>query len=299
MIYFIYFYTIFKSYIDPENIRYNVFFIISLIVFLCNIILGIFGFGFYTYPSLQVGIKGFFYAGNEASALFYCLYYTVLVKIKGNSNKILIVYIIAIIVSLLITTKTGIISCLLISAIDYYFRSSKKRKFYIKLYFPIILLIVIALAIYFLPKTTIYKVMENRIKYLLERQYSLMDAIFAGRILFLKNAFKIWEFNLSPVVLLFGTGVIYTKYVEIDLFDLFFSFGLIFTIIILSFYFYIIYLSTRIKNYRLVFFNLLYLSISLTAGHIWSSVMTGLYFAYINAFELNLPQKYNFVLKSK
>lgn len=284
-VFFIYFYYILKSNDKLEKYSSNKFFKINLFIFLCNIIIGILGFGFYTYPSLNVGIKGFFYAGNQVSVLFYCLYYIILVKLKTQSNKILFLYIIALIISILIATKVSVFSCIVISGIDYYFRSTQKRKFYIKLFFPILIGILIGLGAFLLPKTEFYQRVEFVVTRSLGQGYNFLEAILSGRLTFLRNNYKTWMNYLSPIVFLFGFGTM-PRIVEIDFFDTLFHVGIFFTVSMLAFYFFLICLSIKSKNYRLFFFNLIYLSISFIAGHVWENVMVGLFYAYINAYEL-------------
>ena len=287
VIYFIYFYCLLKVNSTYKNKLLNRFFKINCTVFLSNIALGILGFGFYTYPALKVGVKGFFYAGNEVSVLLFCLYYIFLTRLKFNNAKILLVYAIGIGISLLIITKTVVLSCILISCVDYYFRST--RKSYIILFAPVILVILISLGMHFLPQTQFYQKAESTIQFSINnRGYSLSDAVLSGRVGFLKNNYKVWEEHFSPAVFLFGLGhgTIMPRIVEIDVMDTFFYYGIIITVFKLLFYFYLVFQSIYIKNYHLFFFNLIYLFISFTAGHVWYGAMAGLFYAYINAYEL-------------
>ena len=54
-----------KLFIQAANIIFTYGFIFISI----NIIIGLLGYGFFTYPSFNIGYKGFFYAGNELGTL--------------------------------------------------------------------------------------------------------------------------------------------------------------------------------------------------------------------------------------
>jgi hypothetical protein len=251
-----------------------------------NIFLGILGFGYYTYTAARVGIKGFFFAGNEVALIFYCLYYYILTQVDRKDKKILVVYLLALTIALLMATKASVFSCLLISAIDYYMRSSKKKKFYMKLLLPFILLILFILGSYIIPKTEFYQFVKYNITRGLSGGKSILSAILSGRDAFLKAYYEFWKTNSSLTVFLFGLGNSSQKGIEIDFFDVFFTFGIIFLILTTAFYSYLIYLSIKRRNYEMFFFNIIYLVISFFAGHVWFSVSAGLFYAYINAIEL-------------
>jgi len=287
-VYFIYFYFLLKSCDNIEKYTSNNFLKMNICVFLFNIILGVFGFGFYMYDWAQMGIKGFFYAGNQASVLFFCLYFIVLVRISNKSNKILCVYAIALIISYLMMTRVAVLSCAIISCVDYYFRSSKKRKYYLKLFSPVLVIVLIVLLVFFVPETRFFQFFNERTEHSLRQGRTLIDALLASRAMFLIDNYNEWKIFSSSAVIMFGLGA--TEFpsgrVEIDLFDTFFHLGIFFTLFALFYYVILICLSIKIKNGRLFFFNMLYLSISMTAGHVWYSVMAGLFFAYINAYEI-------------
>jgi hypothetical protein len=284
-IFFIYFYNLIKCNRKPAIYYYSGIFKINIIIFLLNIFLGLLGFGYYTYNSAKIGIKGFLYAGNEVSVIFFCLYYYLLTKINKKSGKIFIVYFFVLIIALLIASKTCVLSCILISAIDYYIRATRKKRFYIKLLWPFIVLILIGLGLIFIPQTQFYKNVEYRIDRGLAGGGNVLSAIMSGRIDYLMKGYEIWKADKSLTVLLFGLGSL-PKNVEIDNFDVFFMYGVIFTILMTAFYVCLIFMSVKKKNHKLFSFNIIYLFISFTAGHVWLSVSAGLFYAYINAHEL-------------
>lgn len=260
---------------------------INLLVFLGNIAMGLFGFGYFTYPDGKFGIKGFFFAGNEVSIVFLCLFYYLLSRIKYKKRYVLIIYIVALIIALLIGTKTCFIACCLLSVIDYYYRLTRKGKPIFTFCFPALVFILISSVTCFLHGTEFYEFVYFNISSSLEKKEGLLNALLSGRITFLGNNYRIWIDNFTLSTFLFGFGNSFENGIEIDFFDVLFNHGIIFLLLTLCFYLFIIYIAWRKNKKRLFFFNLIYFFISLTAGHVWSGVMAGLFFAYLNAYEIN------------
>jgi hypothetical protein len=261
-----------------------------MFVFIVNIIVGLFGFGFPTYhvENGSMGIKGFFYAGNEVSILFFCIYYYFLSQTSCKKIFRLAIYFIALIVSIIIGTKTVVVACFLFSFIDYYYISSKKGRMFLNLLFPAIAGIIVVIMIYYLPHTDIYQFFELRFLTALERNKgNIFDAMMSGRLTALSNFYQNWKINFSFLYFIFGIGIPPKEAIEIDFFETFFFFGIITLLFIFVFYLNIIYKSAIKRNQRLLCFNIIYLMISFFAGHVWYSVMTGLFYAYINSYELN------------
>jgi hypothetical protein len=287
-LFYTYFCTILKN--GPASKHSSAFsniFNINCIILLLNIIIGILGYGYNVYENF--GVKGYFYAGNEVSLLFCCFYYYILLNRKRH---LLIVYLLAFVCSILIGTKTAVLSYILISIIDFYYKQTKNTKFIIKLFFPFILVVVIECLYFIIKKTEFYQFIEYRIIGHIG-QTDLLNLLLSGRIYFLQNTYNVWKNNFSLSTFLFGLGIQspILKGIEIDFFDTFFTLGIIWLLIILFFYIKIIYLSIIKKNKKLFFFNIIILTISFTAGHVWSGVMAGVFFSYINAHELFCKEK--------
>jgi hypothetical protein len=260
---------------------------LNLLVFLGNIIIGIFGFGYYTYPTAKFGIKGFFFAGNEVSMIFFCLFYYYLSKIPYEKKYILFVYIIAIIIAALIGTKTGFIACCLLSIVDYYYRLKKDKRIIFIFCFPILISIFLISAIGFLSETEFYKFIYFRMFVASSKGENLLNILLSGRVEYFYNNYRIWIDEFTLLTFLFGLGDYLAMDVEIDFFNTLFNCGIIYLSMILYFYLFIIYKCWKKLKRRLFFFNVIYLFISLTAGHVWFSVMSGLFFAYLNVYEIN------------
>jgi len=262
----------------------------AFVVFITNIILGLFGLGYYAYGQygINIGIIGFFYAGNEVSILFMCLYYYIITGVHKLPRSV--IYALFFIVAFLISTKTGIIAALVLSFFDYYYRLSRTRRTFFILLLPIIALVLFQVISFLIEKfqPEFYSFMHSKILSRLSgKNANVLDVLLSGRIRYLKANYTLWKESFSLTNFLFGTGMLFTsRPAEIDAFDTLFYHGVILFTILSLFYVYMIVLSLRKRNRRLTLFNVLYLIISFSAGHIWFSVTAGLFYAYINAYEL-------------
>jgi hypothetical protein len=253
---------------------------------------GICGFGYFTYKAARWGIKGFFFAGNEVAVLFFCLYCYILTRVSYKLRYMLLIYIVSFLISLLIGTKTVVLSCFFLSLVDYYYRFHK-RKYYYKILFIFFMLLLIIYSVVFFPQTQFYQFVVSRFSKTFRNSNNLLNALLSNRLVFLATNYKAWRTVLSLRTFFLGMGVpSLIKGIEIDFIEVLFYYGIITLLIVLGFYMYIIWLSAKRKNGLLIVFNIIYLCISLTAGHVWYSVMAGLFFAYINAYELNILTKY-------
>jgi hypothetical protein len=285
-IFFIYFSVSIKNNESIYVVKYTKIMTVSILVFIFNILAGLLGFGFPTYniENGSMGIKGFFYAGNEVSILFFCLYYYLLSQIPYRKIFRLMIYFIAFIVSFMIGTKTVIAACFIFSFIDYYYISSKKGK----MLFPVISGIIVLITVYYFQHTNIYKFFEYRFLTTLDRNKSnILDAITSGRLTALGDFYQYWAINFSFLHFMFGIGIHPIKGIEIDFFETFFFFGIITLFFVFCFYLNLIYKSAIKGNKKLLCFNILYFIISFFAGHVWFGVMAGFFYAYINSYELN------------
>jgi hypothetical protein len=272
-----------------ETLFKQVFFF-NIVIFIVNFFLGIMGYGFKSYGNLEFGRKGFFHNVAELTGLMFCFFYYIISKIKHIVHKI-IFYFIVICMAFVIGTKAAILSIFIFSLIDLYYTSSSRRKFFLKLYSPIIIFIVSYLIIIFVPKTEFYKNFESRILPNLTRE-NLINGLLSGRVTQVKTWYKIWLPDLNILTLLFGIGYsLLHGPMEIDFFFTLYFYGVVLLIIVFSFYLYLILMSYKKGNVRLMYFNIIYLMISFTSGYIFQNVMAGVFFSYINAYELFCKEK--------
>jgi hypothetical protein len=283
---FIYYRLLLKEKSTRIETLFKQVFVFNIFIFLVNLLLGIMGYGFRSYGNLDFGRKGFFHNAAELAGLLFCFFYYVTSKIKRIIHK-LAFYFIAIYVAFIIGTKAAILSIFLFSLVDLYYTSSQRRKFFLKLLSPIIIFLVICLIIIFVPQTEFYRNFESRILPNLSKE-NLINGLLSGRITQVKRWYNIWVSDLNLLTLIFGIGYSLSHGpMEIDFFFTFYFYGVVLLIILLVFYLYLIFKSYRNGNFRLMYFNTIYLAISFASGYIFQNVMAGVFFAYINASELS------------
>lgn len=297
-VFFIYFYR--KEINHNKSNWYYKIMNVNLTVFLFNILIGLFGLGFYTYTFSKIGIRGFFNSGNEMSALFLCLYYYVLTRAPKEKKAIsIIIFIIFLAISLLITSRTSVIGCIFIFLIDFYYRVFSKKKVIFIAILPFLVFVFSVVFITVIIQTDFYQNARGQFTHHMQQGSGIVDALLTGRAQRVEPTYNLWLSNLSATQMIFGMG--FTAYsgsigsttnsqlirrLEIDPLETFFYYGALLFLIMMCFYLYIMKLCLKRNNKKLLFFNILFMFISWTAGHTWVSVMSGLFFACINAYEL-------------
>ena len=112
---------------------------------------------------------------------------------------------------------------------------------------------------------------------------NIISVILSGRDIKLKNHINFFNDNFSFLNFIYGYGFLnHIDIIELDIFDTFFSYGLLFFTAIVSFYLYCLYINR--KNRALLFFNMLYLGICISSGHIWFNTMSALFFSLVNLY---------------
>lgn len=276
-----------KYYYYIEKIIY-----INFLVFMSNIIVGILGFGFPTYD-YGLGIKGFFYAGNEIFLIILSIFVIYIRKTEKKDKNILIAFVI--ISTILIGTKSAFIAAILIVIYDKYKYANMKNRVQ---YFIFLIIFFILLFCFFynyiLQISTINSAIYNIQKGLNNSDKNIMDVFLSGRIGFLEANISEWKKTYSINQLLFGGSNFHNmKTNEIDFFDTIMQHGVIITGFITIFYFYLFFRALISKKYTLAFFNLLIIIISQLAGHVWANLSGGIFFILANTFE------FTFVMKKK
>ncbi|MBQ7239949.1 MAG: O-antigen ligase family protein [Bacilli bacterium] len=265
---------------------------ISFIYLFLIIIPFLFGQGFNTYSGAdgKSAFLGFFYEGNELSALMILLLPISIKYLLENRKYIhLIIYLILYMISIiLVGTKVlllGTFVTFLYFGIKYISKFEKRKK----LILSFILLMLIGLCILIIPFTPVYKNLIISMDYYgvknifdLFKPKFIDNIVFSNRISFAMKVFK--TFSSSIIYVLFGIGkftLILIKDVEIDIFDIVYSIGLIGTII---------YIITFNKNifklkgiYKFIF--ILLFVISLFSGHVLIKPMVTTFIALL--FMLN------------
>ena len=260
-------------------------------IFLANIFLGWFGVGFSTYggavSATSIGVKGFFYAGNEISALMVVFAGFYLGRSYIQSKlKFIFVAVMWLCVGVLISTKTSILSAVVLVFVIpliyegrriFSFTSSPSLIFYTAL-------ITISFQAF-----TLYQEFQETLLFGKLQFFFLkggwLTVIFSGRDQFM---LAMWEYFLaaeSVMSMLIGNGVSYyadhIKYsVELDLFDMFFWHGVFGVVITLAIFLTMTwpsaaYFFKKSHPYARVVFsiNLLLLVVSNFSGHVFTSGM--------------------------
>lgn len=283
----------FKSY---KNEYLNTKLLVFIYYLYISLIIGpfILGFGYYAwefYPE-KSGYYGLFYGANEISAILVILFPIVLDYLLRCKKYIIggISIILSFICAYLVGTKTmllGFIMTLLYLLIPFLYKYYKKFSWKYKICFIGVVVLILILGCLILPHTPLYKNITLALDYFkidssnIFSYYGINKMIFSGRLEFVVNIFKEVRW-LGPLYYIFGIGksiLISLKGVEIDLFDILFTLG------ILGFIFYLVFMYNSVKDtklsgvYRYTF--ILGLLISLIAGHVLISTNVSIYLALL------------------
>lgn len=296
----------------------NMYLAIYYLIFM-SLILSIFGFGENQYgensEGLAYGYKGFFFAGNELTSLYCVSYGFVLYQSlvsKDGFLRLLLLVSTGAIISVLLATKTAMLSFIIITLLLPFLLSKKSNNLVLsyrnKVRKKLRLLSISIVPLFFL---CIY-FLSSRIELLVERFTFLFNQqggtvtglLLSGRHHRYDNLSNILD-NMNILDVLFGLGresyVNFTYGVsrrysaEMDLLDSFFAHGVIGTILIYSFWIYIVFRtfmlykknSSSIVIVQLIVSLLLFAN-SFIAGHIMAASMVMVFYGFSTAFILKL-----------
>ncbi|MDA9371670.1 O-antigen ligase family protein [Porticoccaceae bacterium] len=260
-------------------------------IFLANIFLGWFGVGFSTYgggvSATSIGVKGFFYAGNEISAMMIVFAGFYLARSYTQSKlRFIFVAVMWLCVGVLISTKTAILSVIiLVFAIPmvlegrriFQFNNTPSLVFYT-------LLVAVALQGLLIYQAFEGTLLFNKLSFFLAKG-GWVGLILSGRDQFVT---VMWDYFIaaeSVSSMLIGNGVSYyadhIKYSsEMDLPDMFFWHGIVGVMITLGIFMMMTFYSAanffkQLYPYARVVFliNVLLLIISNLSGHVFTSGM--------------------------
>lgn len=290
-----------NKYVNDKFILKLYFIYLNLIII--PYLLGI-GYSVSEFYEEKIGYLGLFYGGNEISAILIGLLPTSINALIKNKNKIInIVFIVELLVcTILVGTKTlmlGVIIVILYFSIKYLknnFNSFSKLKKRLTIIVPVIFFIVFIVV---LPYTPMYKNIVTAAKFFnvdfsnLFSMYGLNKIVFSGRLGFLEKINDIF-INSSILSIFMGIGkttLINTKLIEIDIFDIFYSIGII------GFVIWILYMIKGMKNSKLngiyKFTFILLIIISIFAGHILTSTNVSIYLALMIILNKNEKEEAN------
>ena len=251
---------------DDITISWKTIFYSSAIYIVLVFFPMLFNIGYESYKITKEGTVGFFNSANEISGIISITTPFLFILLKNKINLMKIIYIIIyMIVILNIGTKTPILAfilsvCLVLVWIVRKLWEKKKKK----LIFAIVgvFLVLISSVIIILPKTTFYKNIKVHLEYLginnvediLKNPYNIDHFIFSQRLTFLNTRHKQYiESSIYEKSVGIGYNINNKKarIVEIDYYDVFYSHGIIGTILFFSPYLYVLFnmLKKEKKDY--------------------------------------------------
>lgn len=304
-IFYLPFFIIFFSNYNNEKINNDL--VLKLYFIYLNLIiipyfLGI-GYSVSEFYKEKIGYLGLFYGGNEISAILTCLLPISLKTLKNKNQVIKIIFIIELFMcTYLIGTKTLMLGVLIVFM--YFFilylknnfnKFSKLKKIFM-ITIPSILLILLVIILPFTPMfkniitaAKFFKVDSNNLFSL----YGLNKIVFSGRLGFLEKINDIF-INSSILSAFMGIGkttLLSVKLIEIDIFDIFYSIGII------GFVIWLLYMIKGMKSVKLngiyKFTFILLIIISIFAGHILTSTNVSIYLALMIILNKNKKEEAN------
>lgn len=304
-IFYLPFFIIFFSNYNNEKINNDL--VLKLYFIYLNLIiipyfLGI-GYSVSEFYKEKIGYLGLFYGGNEISAILTCLLPISLKTLKNKNQIIKIIFIIELFMcTYLIGTKTLMLGVLIVFM--YFFilylknnfnKFSKLKKIFM-ITIPSILLILLVIILPFTPMfkniitaAKFFKVDSNNLFSL----YGLNKIVFSGRLGFLEKINDIF-INSSILSAFMGIGkttLLSVKLIEIDIFDIFYSIGII------GFVIWLLYMIKGMKSVKLngiyKFTFILLIIISIFAGHILTSTNVSIYLALMIILNKNKKEEAN------
>lgn len=296
---FFYFQGLFRKGMTPKFEKYFFYWIyFSYAVLAANILVSLVGLGYPMYDAGNIGTRGFFFAGNEISAILLILCAVIAYQIWNiYHNKWLYVAFLVfnVFLSILITSKTSVLGIFIIFSVIAF--NPKDFKINVKTVFMILLsiLVLIPTVVYFAYKLILSSTIMIRLTYFWEK-LDFWTFIFSSRNIFVEKMWAYYVKDYSIVQKIIGAGQTYYEsflgtIVEIDLLDVFFAYGILgamvfcFAIALLIATAY----SLKKKSYwhpyaRLSYTMILILTIiSMFSGHIYSSGIGGFYIGFIFA----------------
>lgn len=264
--------------------------LIAWIVFACNVVLGLMGYGVSTYgeeEEIDMGVKGFFYSGNELGGIMAVLapfmFYWILVRLSGL--KYVIAYVAVIVIGVLVGTKTSILVTVLSAVIVPLLYLSPRKRVKLLVALAIIIGLTVPYVINIIADSSIGVI--ERWDYVYNKG-GLTQLIYSGRDDYWNMQGRLF-FNSDFLTQLFGMGG-FEKSIERDHLDSILMFGYLGLMLIVLFFLYLLIRSFRHRHNNtlmkiVIFSNLLILGIGYMAGHVWFSAMASVYIALLNGFS--------------
>ena len=293
------FLVLFFSQCENKELRKKLFFYYSLCFLLMYLIPYPLGLGhnineIYENKNLYLS---YFYVGNELVNIFALVRPIGFLYLKDKKRIYLLGYLILIfLMILLLGTKTMYLSFLFVIG---YFLFKKREMF--KKYLVIVLILLLLL-----PQSSLYKNIKTSLEYYHIQNVSdlltfqnIDNVIYSNRLSFVYNLHKNYQKeDISGKIFGMGRQKIMTmKDAEIDIFDIFYSIGILGFMVYLAFFAFVIN-KAKLKGIYAYLFWLLIL-ISLFSGHVLLSPMTSSYLAIMVGINYNERKDKDEILDQK
>ena len=235
----------------------------------------------------------YFYVGNELVNIFILVIPIGFLYLKDKPKGYLLGYLfLSFLMMVLLGTKTMYCSFILI--LFYYLFKERQKAFGFLKKYVVFVLSFLLLMIVFVPQTPLYKNIKTSIEYYNVKRVSELftfqnidNIIYSNRLTFISNLHKSYQKeNIFGKILGMGRHkIISMKDAEIDIFDIFYSIGILGTFVYLIIFIFAVYKSRLIGIYAYLFFLLLV--ISFFSGHVLISPMTSSYLAILTGVYYN------------
>ncbi len=293
----IYFFINYDNKVINDKFIYKVYLIyLNLIIIPYLLGIGVYASDYYIGKS---GYYGLFNGGNEISAIILGLMPITIYYLIKNKNWFLKLFTLieTLACVILIGTKTILLGTIII--IIYFIFNFIKRNYKIisrkqYIYLGLVFILILVISYFVLPMTPLFKNIYLALKFFNVnsiRDFTNIDVIdsiiFSGRLNLLKSINEIYM-NSNILIKIFGLGestLLNLKLIEIDIFDIFYSIGILGSLV------YLIIFILIIKNIKLnsiyKFSFILLLIVSLFTGHILTSTCVSIYFGILVLLSKN------------
>lgn len=269
----------------------------SYVVLAGNILIKLLGFGYPMYEFGDIGSKGFFYAGNEVSALLIVISSILGIHIWKNFHwsRYLLFTLFTLFVGFTIGSKTGVLGLIIMFTLV----PLKPLSFVVNIKkmisFGTAVLILIPIALYSMWRAIQETDLMIRITYF-SQKFDMLTFLLSNRNVFLQDAWRAYRLKYEGIEKIIGVGqakfewLTNDRTVEIDVIDIFFAYGIIgVSLLILLLGILIAQASKFSRNGDHPFANfdllmcILLIAISSTAGHVFSSGMAAIFIGLLFA----------------
>ena len=288
--------VIHKGYLLKSIYRWMLF---SFMIVVLNISLKLFGLGFamYSMDTLEIGSKGYFYAGNEVSGVLLILASFLMYWYQLFDKKMLfiIVGILSVLTGLYLTSKTAILGTIFSFIYFFIFSPNTKRISIRNMLFALFnFFVVLPVGIYFIIEYLKTSDVMERFSFFWN-ELDIYTFILSNRNTFLFDFLEIFkkEYNIIEMILGVGQSTFETlnnnHIIELDFFDIYFAYGVI-GVLLFILYVCFILIKSALKSFNKKIFPfasytkfivILLILISFLSGHIFNSGMAAIYIGCI------------------